>query len=376
MECLLGSRSRRTPCAAAVLSRSRTPPSSPAEPPRRRAGRSARRSPTTSRSSSTARSKQPVLGFGADGARAADAGDLPARQQRHAVRDDLRLARSRRTTSRSTSTTAATRPASCGGSATKAISATCRPRPTNRSSARRTRRSANVPDVRAFVRGGAPLHRCDAGRHRRPLRSAPPSRASGCGRTALTPRCGRSSPSTGRTTGSSTARPSRGTTTRRRPRAGSTPYSAVCREYGCRRTPLLATLNAGDETPGPTGVRSRCVNADTSFVYFDRQDGAFAPVPPEDREGRPHDFSRSASARGRGERRPRRAGQLRRVARLGASRHRQLARELGHHVRRVDRPAARPRRRSGRRRRPPCLHASASRRASPRRSCGRDRAGT
>jgi pimeloyl-ACP methyl ester carboxylesterase len=74
---------------------------------------------------------------------------------------------------------------------------------------------------------------------------------------------------------------------------GFNPDSAVCREYGSDRTPLLASLNAGDETPGPTAYLA-LVNADTSFVYFDKQDGAFAPVPAEDREGRPHDFSRSA----------------------------------------------------------------------------------
>jgi hypothetical protein len=74
---------------------------------------------------------------------------------------------------------------------------------------------------------------------------------------------------------------------------GFNPDSAICREYGADDTPLLSALNARDETPGPTAwlvLR----NADTSFVYFDRQDGAFAPVPPEDREGRPHDFSGSA----------------------------------------------------------------------------------
>src|SRR5206468_2198828 len=36
-------------------------------------------------------------------------------------------------------------------------------------------------------------------------------------------------------------------------------------------------------------------NADTSFVYFARQDGVFAAVPAQDRIGRPHDFSQSAT---------------------------------------------------------------------------------
>ena len=78
---------------------------------------------------------------------------------------------------------------------------------------------------------------------------------------------------------------------------GFNPDSAICVEYGAPDTPLLARLNAGDETPGPTRyVVLR--NADTSFVYFSAQDGAFPPVPPEDREGRPHDFAASAALAG------------------------------------------------------------------------------
>jgi pimeloyl-ACP methyl ester carboxylesterase len=74
---------------------------------------------------------------------------------------------------------------------------------------------------------------------------------------------------------------------------GFTPDSAVCREYGSDHTPFLTWLNHADETPGPTRVLT-IRNADTSFVYFDRQDGLIAPVPAEDRDGQPHDFSQSA----------------------------------------------------------------------------------
>jgi len=74
---------------------------------------------------------------------------------------------------------------------------------------------------------------------------------------------------------------------------GFNPDSPLCLEYGSDHTPLLRALNSPDETPGPTGYLS-IVNADTSFVYFAKQDGAFPPVPAEDREGNPHDFSRSA----------------------------------------------------------------------------------
>jgi pimeloyl-ACP methyl ester carboxylesterase len=78
---------------------------------------------------------------------------------------------------------------------------------------------------------------------------------------------------------------------------GFTPDSAVCLEYGSPNTPLLRFLNDGDDTPGPTRylvIR----NADTSFVYFSVQDGVFPPVPAQDREGNPHDFSQSARLEG------------------------------------------------------------------------------
>ena len=74
---------------------------------------------------------------------------------------------------------------------------------------------------------------------------------------------------------------------------GFTPDSAICAEYGSDHTPLLSTLNRRDETPPPTKylvIR----NADTSFVYFSAWDGIFAPLPAEDRDGAPHDFSQSA----------------------------------------------------------------------------------
>jgi pimeloyl-ACP methyl ester carboxylesterase len=78
---------------------------------------------------------------------------------------------------------------------------------------------------------------------------------------------------------------------------GFTPDSAICREYGSDHTPFLARLNRRDETKGPTRylvIR----NADTSFVYFAAQDGFFAALPAEDRDGNPHDFSESAKLDG------------------------------------------------------------------------------
>jgi hypothetical protein len=72
------------------------------------------------------------------------------------------------------------------------------------------------------------------------------------------------------------------------------PDSAVSQEYGSPDTPFLSQLNRGSETHG--GTRILVIrNADTSFVYFAKQDGFFAPVPAEDLNGNPHDFSESAT---------------------------------------------------------------------------------
>jgi pimeloyl-ACP methyl ester carboxylesterase len=75
---------------------------------------------------------------------------------------------------------------------------------------------------------------------------------------------------------------------------GFTPSSAICREYGSPDSPFLRWLNRGSETEGSTRVLV-IRNADTSFVYFSKQDGVLAPVPAEDSTGAPHDFSQSAT---------------------------------------------------------------------------------
>jgi pimeloyl-ACP methyl ester carboxylesterase len=73
---------------------------------------------------------------------------------------------------------------------------------------------------------------------------------------------------------------------------GFNPDSAICVEFGAHDTTLLAALDA-EGTPGPTEYLS-IFNEDVSFVYIPEQDGAFAPVPAENRRGEPHDFSKSA----------------------------------------------------------------------------------
>jgi pimeloyl-ACP methyl ester carboxylesterase len=87
---------------------------------------------------------------------------------------------------------------------------------------------------------------------------------------------------------------------------GFTPDSPVCLEYGAPDTPFLRWLNGpgwshgrshADEVRGPTDVLV-IRNADVSFVYFPLQDGVIAPVPAQDRLGRPADFSHSADLRG------------------------------------------------------------------------------
>jgi hypothetical protein len=78
---------------------------------------------------------------------------------------------------------------------------------------------------------------------------------------------------------------------------GYTPESAICQEYGSPDTPFLSWLNRGSERQGATRVLV-IRNADTSFVYFSLQDGLIAPVPAEDYNGHPHDFSQSATIEG------------------------------------------------------------------------------
>ena len=78
---------------------------------------------------------------------------------------------------------------------------------------------------------------------------------------------------------------------------GFTPTSAVCQELGSPNTPFLQRLNKGSETPGSTRILV-IRNADTSFVYFSKQDGPFTPVPAIDAYGVPTDFSLSAALKG------------------------------------------------------------------------------
>jgi pimeloyl-ACP methyl ester carboxylesterase len=74
---------------------------------------------------------------------------------------------------------------------------------------------------------------------------------------------------------------------------GFTPDSAICREYGSDHTALLAALNGRQEAQPPTKYLV-IFNTDVDFVYISATDGVFPPVPAEDRDGRAHDFSRSA----------------------------------------------------------------------------------
>ena len=78
---------------------------------------------------------------------------------------------------------------------------------------------------------------------------------------------------------------------------GFTPDSPVCQEFGSDHTPFLRRLNARDETPGPTRYLT-ISNADVSFVFIDERDGTLPSPGAYDREGRPHDFAKSARLRG------------------------------------------------------------------------------
>ena len=79
---------------------------------------------------------------------------------------------------------------------------------------------------------------------------------------------------------------------------GFTPDSAICLEYGSDNTPLVRFMNGGRHEAHPPTHYLVIRNADTSFVYFSKPDGPFPPVPAEDREGNPHDFSQSARIAG------------------------------------------------------------------------------
>jgi pimeloyl-ACP methyl ester carboxylesterase len=79
---------------------------------------------------------------------------------------------------------------------------------------------------------------------------------------------------------------------------GFTPDSALCKELGSPRTPFLTRLNRGRDEVDDDVDALVIRNADTSFVYFSKQDGAFPPVPAIDSFGTPTDFSHSASLRG------------------------------------------------------------------------------
>jgi len=80
---------------------------------------------------------------------------------------------------------------------------------------------------------------------------------------------------------------------------GFTPDSSLCLEYGADDTPLVRFMNGGGPREAQPPTQYLVVrNADKSFVYFPVQDGIFPPVPAQDREGLPHDFSQSARIAG------------------------------------------------------------------------------
>ncbi len=82
---------------------------------------------------------------------------------------------------------------------------------------------------------------------------------------------------------------------------GFIPQSAICDEYGTATSPFLTVLNSGGETPGPTqylvirNVFAPPPNESGDFVYIgNEQDGLIPPIPEDDANGNPHDFSDSA----------------------------------------------------------------------------------
>ena len=254
------------------------------------------------------------------------AGHLHPRQQRHTVSDRHATRSAACRHSPSSSPTTATRPASCGASATRATSATCR-------TTRRAARASTTPMPPTCPTCAASSPRCSSSpAHVRSTSSrtawASRSRASGSARTTPRARCAASWRSTAPTTASSTARPIALNYWQAPALGGFTPQSEVCVEVGSPNTSFLKLLNKGDDTPGPTQylvIR----NADTSFVYFALQDGLIAPVPAEDSFGQPTDFSRSATLHGARQLDLSGPGRVRSDPRHHAPGHSQLAADVG-----------------------------------------------
>src|SRR5262249_15230208 len=113
------------------------------------------------------------------------------------------------------------------------------------------------------------------------------------------------------------------------------------RRAGVDNDSLRLTRPARSDRIGARCSRSDYVQLALSVEPSSRQDGIFAAVPAEDRDGNPHDFSESATLKGADQLDL--IGQGRNDPILGSSsRHSGLARHLGNHPRLSDESLAAP----------------------------------
>ena len=240
-----------------------------------------------------------MIGFGAAGPVIARAGDLPARQQRHALRRPPATPTAACRRWHSTWPTTATATSELWGLGYQGDQCDLAADQTRRSGHRAHQSAANVPDLRRFVYAvmaytGAKQvdivgHSLGVTLAREWMRQDESSRL-----------VRRFVAIDGPNHGIINCSPNPLNYFQLPASGGFTPKSEVCVELGSPNTRFLKLLNGrggSDETDGPTKVLV-IRNADTSFVYFALQDGPFPPVPAEDSFGKPTDFSRSAVLRG------------------------------------------------------------------------------
>ena len=239
-----------------------------------------------------------MLGFGAAGRVAADSGDLPPRQQRHAVPDGLqRRCGEDPRRSRSAFVDRGYAPSEVWGlgyQGDQCDLAAVADEPVRRPL---TRRAANVDDLRALR--ARPCSRTPARSASTSSATASAGRSPASGCAAMTRTQPRAPPRHDRLAAPRHHRLLAVAVELLRAGRARWVQSEQCdlpSSYGAADTPFLTRLNRGEETPGPTKYLA-LRNADADFVYISAQDGPFFPaVPARGPERQRRTTSRSSPA--------------------------------------------------------------------------------